>query len=136
MVWMIDQFRMVTKMMFFGGKEMIHSTFSIGHDGSVTMDMNGHAVREFGSDNAVCAAATMLAYTLWQSLQLLYENNRLLEKPDVRISSGLVHIFARPKEYSAGDVLMAFWVVQAGMFCLSKNYPNDVTLTTMDIPGS
>ena len=68
-----------------------------------------------------------------QSVQFLYENERLKEKPTIQIIDGYAHISARPKGEYQGDVLMAAWVVQAGVFCLSRNYPNDVLLTPMEV---
>lgn len=128
-----DHFRDATKMIERGELNVIHATFYRKEDGFVHMDMQGHAVGTPGVANPVCAAATMLAYTFGQSVQFLYENERLKEKPTIQIIDGYAHISARPKGEYQGDVLMAAWVVQAGVFCLSRNYPNDVLLTPMEV---
>lgn len=112
---------------------MIHVTFYKKEDGTVHMDMQGHAMSATSAANPVCAAATMLAYTFGQSVQFLYENERLKEKPTIQIIDGYAHIAAKPKGEYRGDVLMAAWVVQAGVFCLSRNNPNDVLLTPMKV---
>ena len=112
---------------------MIHVIFYKKDDGTVHMDMQGHSTSAPKGENLICAAATTLAYTLGQSLQFLYENNRLMEKPSIQLVIGYAHISAKPKEMYFWDVLMTFWVVQSGIFCLYRNFPKEFSLTTMDI---
>ena len=65
---------------------MIHVEFYRDtKNGSVQMEMQGHAETAPKGQDLVCAAATTVAYTLAQAVQFLYEQDRLLEKPVIQI---------------------------------------------------
>ena len=111
---------------------MIHVSF-YQKDGAVCMDAQGHAMTAPKGEDLVCAACTMLVYTLAQAVQFLYEQDRLLEKPKMQIVDGYACIEARPKRTAEAEVLMAYWAVQAGAFVLERNYPQAVSLMPMEV---
>ena len=111
---------------------MIHIKFYKSDD-LIHMDMQGHAGTEKKGQDLVCAAATMLTYTLAQAVQFLYENDRLMEKPKIKILDGYAHITVMPRRCSISETLLAFWTVQAGAFVLERNYPQAVSLVAMEI---
>lgn len=111
---------------------MIHIKFYKSED-RLHMDMQGHAGTAKKGQDLVCAAATMLAYTLGQAVQFLYEQDRLLEKPKFQIVDGYAHITVAPRKCAMGETLMAFWTVQAGAFVLERNYPQAVSLVAMEM---
>ena len=106
---------------------MIHIKFYKSDD-LIHMDMQGHAGTAEKGKDLVCAAATMLVYTLAQAVQFLYEQDRLLEKPKFQIVDGYAHITARPRKCAMAEAMMTFWVAQAGAFVLERNYPQAVSL--------
>ena len=112
---------------------MILSKFYCSADGSLHMKAQGHAGAGPKGQDLVCAAATMLTYTLAQAVQFLYENDRLLEKPKIKILDGYAHITVMPRRCSISETLLAFWTVQAGAFVLERNYPQSVSLVAMEI---
>ena len=113
---------------------MIHTSFYRNSaDGSVRMEMQGHALTAPKGEDLVCAAATMVVYTLAQAVQFLYEQGRLREQPKIQMVDGYAYITASPKEDSSAETLMTFWVAQAGAYVLEHNYPRAVSLMPMEV---
>lgn len=111
---------------------MIHTKF-FQKDGRVCMEMQGHAMTAPKGEDMVCAAATMVVYTLAQAVQFLYEQGRLREQPKIQMVDGYAYITASPKEDSSAETLMTFWVAQAGAYVLEHNYPRAVSLMPMEV---
>lgn len=112
---------------------MIHVKFlRKAPDGSIQMEMQGHALMGPKGADPVCAGATTLAYTLAQALQFLYEQDRLLEKPNIQIVDGYANIRAYPRKCAQAETLLTFWVAQAGAFVLERNFPQAVSLMAME----
>ena len=113
---------------------MIHAMFTQDPEkGSVQMEMQGHAMTAPKGEDLVCAAATMVVYTLAQAVQFLYEQDRFLGKPKMQIVDGYANIVAYPKPNATAETLMAFWVAQAGAYVLERNYPGAVSLMPMEV---
>ena len=117
-----------------GSKRMIHIKFYRSGD-RVHMDVQGHAGTGQNGADLVCAAATMLTYTLAQAVQFLSENDKLEERPRMQIADGYAHISVIPKKCALAEVLIAYWTVQAGAFVLERNYPQAVSLVPMEVAG-
>lgn len=97
-------------------------------NGSVHMTMKGHAESAMKGEDLVCSAATMLAYTVAQAMQFMYENENLKKKPKISIKDGEATIIATPTEDAYAEVLHTFWVAQCGVHVLAHNYPQNVKL--------
>ena len=100
---------------------------------TLEMEMQGHAETAPKGQDLVCAAATMLVYTLGQAVQFLYEQGRLLYEPQMRMVDGYAKITVYPRKCAVAETLMAFWVAQAGAFVLERNYPKAVDLMPMEV---
>ena len=111
---------------------MIHTKF-FQKDGTVCMEMQGHAKTAPKGQDLVCAAATTVVYTLAQAVQFLYEQGRLEEKPIIQIVDGYAYISASPNADSLAETLMVFWVSQVGAYVLEHNYPQAVCLMPMEV---
>ena len=111
---------------------MIHTEF-FQKDGAVCMEMQGHAMTAPKGEDLICAAATMVAYTQAQAVPFLYEQDRLLEKPEVKIVDGYARIRVYPRKCAMAETLMTFWVAQAGAYVLERNYPKAVSLMPMEV---
>ena len=96
--------------------------------GTVHMTMKGHAGTAPKGEDLVCAAATMLAYTLAQTMQFYSETQKLARKPNIRLEDGNAYVVVTPKEEDYAEVLHSFWVVQCGIHVLAHNYPEAVRL--------
>ena len=111
---------------------MIHTVF-YQKDGTVCMQMQGHAKTAPKGEDLVCAAATTLAYTLAQAVQFLYEQGRLEEKPKIQIEDGYAFVSASPNGDSLAETRMVVWVSQVGAYVLEHNYPQAVCLMPMEV---
>jgi uncharacterized protein YsxB (DUF464 family) len=96
--------------------------------GSIHMTMKGHAGAAPKGEDLVCSAATMLAYTVAQAVQFLYEQGHMKIKPKIHVAEGSATVIATPTEEGYAPVLHTFWVAQCGIHVLQKNYPQFVEL--------
>ena len=97
-------------------------------NGSIHMTIKGHAGTAPKGEDMVCAAATMLAYTVAQAVKFMYESDKLKTKPKIQFKDGEAVVIATPKEDAYAEVLLTFWVAQCGIHVLVHNYPNNVKL--------
>ena len=98
--------------------------------GSITMKLTGHAEQAKKGEDIVCAAAYILAYTVAQTLQFMYEEGDLQKKPHMKLDEGDTIIVAKPKAESYAEALHTFFVAQVGYHLLASNYPKYVTLSS------
>ena len=96
--------------------------------GYIRLEINGHAGQAGHGHDVVCAAASMLAYTLAQTLDYLHRQGWLQAKPVVRLHSGMGLICCTPKKEYFEQCLMAFFEMEVGFSLLAKNYPEYVEL--------
>lgn len=108
---------------------MITAEFTTHKDaGSISLRMTGHAGAAAAGSDIVCAAASILAYTVAQTLQFMDEQGDLQKKPRIQLNEGDTILVAKPKPESYAEVLHTFFVVQVGFHLLSHNYPQYVEL--------
>ena len=104
--------------------------FTNKESGSITMKLTGHAGQAKKGEDIVCAAASILAYTVAQALQFMYEEGGLKKKPHIKLAEGDTVIVAKPKPDTYAEALHTFFVAQIGYHLLSHNYPQYVTLSS------
>lgn len=92
------------------------------------MTMKGHAGTAPKGEDLVCAGATMLAYTLAQTVDFFRRDGKLAKDPKLRLMEGDCEIVCTPTKESYGQVLNAFWVQQCGAMVLAENYRENVRL--------
>ena len=97
------------------------------------MTLKGHAEAAPKGEDLICASATMLAYTVAQAVQFLFESNKLKKKPKIRIRDGEAIIIATPTEEAYAEALHTFWVAQCGIHVLQHNYPKNVKLEHLTV---
>lgn len=98
--------------------------------GSITMKLTGHAGQAEKGQDIVCAAASILAYTVAQALQFMYEQGQLQKKPHIKLTEGDTVIVAKPRKDAYAEALHTFFVAQVGYHLLSHNYSQYVTLSS------
>lgn len=113
---------------------MITVTFATDKtSGSIRMEMTGHAGAAAKGCDTVCAAASILAYTVAQTMQFLYEEGGLQKKPHLKLKEGDAMIVAKPKKESYEEALHTFFVAQVGFHLLAHTYPQYVTLNPFGV---
>ncbi len=98
--------------------------------GSITMKLSGHAGQANKGEDIVCAAASILAYTVAQAMQFMYEQGYLKKKPHIKLEEGDSVIVAKPNADGYAEALHTFFVAQVGYHLLARNYPQYVTLSS------
>lgn len=99
----------------------------------IHMTMKGHAQNAPYGEDLVCAAATMMAYTVAQAVQFMNEQGKLKKKPKISIKEGDVSIVATPNDDDYAETLHTFWVAQCGIHVLAHNYPQNVKLEHLTV---
>lgn len=112
---------------------MINVHFFTQADGSVHLEMDGHAGAAPKGEDLVCAGASTLCYTLAQAVRFLHSQDALSHPPVIEIQEGRASIIAVPKSEYDGVVYTAFWTVQTGFYTLSSSYPDHVRLRPMRV---
>ena len=112
---------------------MTQATFSTNKKaGSITLKVTGHAgYAEHGKD-IICAAASILMYTLAQTVSFMHQEGKLQKKPNIRMkeAEGEAIITVKPKDEWYGEALHAYFVTQVGYHLLCHNYPEYVALNS------
>ena len=98
--------------------------------GSITLKLTGHAGQAKSGEDIVCSAASILAYTVAQTLQFQYEEGGLKKKPHIKLAPGDTVIIAKPKPEYYEEALHTFFVAQVGYCLLANTYPQYVELSS------
>jgi uncharacterized protein YsxB (DUF464 family) len=104
--------------------------FTNRESGSITMKLSGHAQQAEHGKDIVCSAASILAYTVAQTLQFQYEEGGLKKKPHLKLEPGDTVIVAKPRPERFEEALHTFFVAQVGYSLLAKTYPQYVSLSS------
>ena len=104
--------------------------FTNKESGSITLKLTGHAGQAEHGKDIVCSAASILAYTVAQTLQFQYEEGGLKKKPHFKLEHGDTVIIAKPKPERYEETLHTFFVAQVGYSLLAKTYPQYVELSS------
>ena len=95
--------------------------------GTYVLRMTGHAGQADVGHDVVCAAATILCYTVAQTALDLYEQGKLRKRPRVDIGKGDATVTLCPRQDAAGGAAVALRAGAAGFALLGHHYPEYVT---------
>lgn len=101
--------------------------------GSITLKLTGHAGAAEKGQDIICASASILAYTVAQTMEYMHAEGGLRKKPRIEFSDGNATIVAKPKEDSYAEALHTFFVAQVGYSLLAHNYPQYVELKSFGL---
>lgn len=108
---------------------MVHAAFYTDKSsGSISLRLTGHAGAGERGHDVICAAASVLAYTIAQAMEYMHAEGGLRKKPRIDFSDGEAAIVAKPKAETYAEALHAFFIVQVGFSLLAHNYPQFVAL--------
>ncbi|MBO4216355.1 MAG: ribosomal-processing cysteine protease Prp [Clostridia bacterium] len=105
-------------------------------DGELAFSAKGHAEgpaerRGVSGRDIICAAASILCYTLAQTVGFMDSDGQTEEKPLLSLSPGDCEIRIRPKPEFFAEAVHAFLVIENGFALLSKNFKDKVTLSQL-----
>ena len=107
---------------------MITASFEKEEGKFVSLRVEGHAGQaEIGKD-IVCSAASILAYTVAQTITQMNKQGWLKKKPHIKLKEGKGIVTCVPKEEYYNECLLAFFVAEMGYVLLAKNYPQYVAI--------
>ena len=110
---------------------MIIARFELDEErGSLTLRVSGHAGAAKAGEDIVCASASILAYTLAQTMKVDRTAGRLRYEPRIKLHDGDAVVTVRPTSEWTGAVLAEWFVVLNGYLLLAHNYPQYVTVDT------
>ena len=94
---------------------MTKATFkTLPKSGSITLKVEGHAGAAAKGEDIVCAAASILSYTLAQTLSFMHSEGKLQKKPNIKFD---------------GDGTATI-TAQVGYHLLAHNFPQYVAVDT------
>lgn len=106
---------------------MIQATIG-DHDGVLWLSMAGHAGAAPKGQDIVCAAATMLMYTIAQAALDMGSRGELERPPTVMLDDGDAGVSFRPKEEAMEKGRLVLDVIRRGLEVLGKRYPENVAI--------
>lgn len=96
--------------------------------GRVSLTIQGHAgTAPIGTD-LVCAAATMLCYTMGQTVCEMENKGWLEDKPTIHLVSGEGDVIFKPKPEHLEEAMLCVDVIHNGFRVLSHSYPDAVRI--------
>lgn len=108
---------------------MIRAAFIVDKTkGTLTMSVRGHSGLGARGRDLVCAGASTLAYTAAQNIDFMAKAGQLDSEPKIIIHEGHMKVQCKPKPEHYAEALHTFFVVQAGMLLLAKNFPKNIEL--------
>ena len=107
---------------------MIKVSFTQKEDKTFLFKIDGHAGQDDSGHDIVCSAASILAYTLAQTMRYIDEQRGFEINPVIHLSEGRATILVTPKEEYEGEVLQTFFTIEVGYSLLAQNYPQYVEL--------
>ena len=105
---------------------MIRASFEKEEGKFLSLCIEGHAGQAEKGKDIVCSAASILAYTVAQTITQMDKQGWLKKKPHINLKEGKGLITCFPKEEYFDGCLLAFFEVKVGYILLAKNYPQFV----------
>lgn len=116
-------FKTYTQIQIKKEKEMINITLN---PQSLELQITGHAGQDVQGKDIVCAATSMLFYTLADSLN--HSEQMLKRHPIVKMNDGNGYIKCKPKKEYQKNIILMYWTILNGFQLLADEYPQYITL--------
>lgn len=109
---------------------MVKARFELADKGTLGLTLSGHAGAAPAGEDTVCAAASMLAYTVAQEVLEMQGKGKLRKKATVKLDRGEALITCNPKKSAWSEALHLYKVAQTGYRLLAANFPENVQVKT------
>lgn len=116
---------------------MTNAVFEI-KGGTLAFSAKGHAAErkeESVEKDIICAAVSVLCYTLAQTVMFMEKDGQTENEAYVRIASGDCEIRVTPKSEHFAEALHTFLVIENGFALLAKNFGDAVSLSPFAVKG-
>lgn len=95
----------------------------------VLLTLRGHAGQAAEGQDIVCSAASILAYTVAQTVSIMQSHGKLRKNPTIRLDKGDIAVVCRPQRKSYAEAMHTYAVAQVGFALLETTYPDYIRLT-------
>ena len=109
---------------------MVKARFKLADKGALMLTLSGHAGAAPAGVDTVCAAASMLAYTVAQEVLEMEGKGKLRKKATIKLDQGAALITCKPKKCAWSEALHLYKVAQTGYRLLAANFPENVQVKT------
>lgn len=109
---------------------MVKARFELADKGTLVLTLSGHAGAAPAGVDTVCAAASMLAYTVAQEVLEMQGKGKLRKKATIKLDQGAALITCKPKKCAWSEALHLYKVAQTGYRMLAANFPENVQVKT------
>ena len=97
------------------------------NDESFIIIVEGHAGQADPGQDIICASASILVYTLAQTVTDMHNAGRLRKKPRIRIENGDAEIVLKPKKGFFSEAFLTVHTIKRGFDLLCSNFPDFVS---------
>lgn len=104
--------------------------FELAGNRTLVLTLSGHAGAAPAGIDTVCAAASMLAYTVAQEVLEMEDKGKLRKKAHIKLDKGEALITCKPKKSAWSEALHLYKVAQTGYRLLAANFPENVQVKT------
>ena len=111
---------------------MINVTYSLSPNNTLSLDLSGHACSVSSGVDPVCAAVSMLVYTLAAETENLEGEKLLRRKPHIILESGGAHISALPTLRGLSSAVQVFNMAMTGFELLARAYPQSINICSSE----
>lgn len=106
---------------------MIRAKFEQTEGGkALALTVDGHAHYDDVGKDIVCASASILAYTVAQSVKSMHDRGLLKKKPTIKLKDGDACVVCKPSKSGTVEANYAYHFAQVGFALLAHNYPDFV----------
>lgn len=102
--------------------------------GLLTLEMDGHAGSAPAGHDLVCAAASILCYTLAAQAGKLSADGKLRAKPCVDLADGHAAIAIRPRGAAEREARAIWDTIESGLLLLQRAHPDCIRVDSGDYP--
>ena len=113
---------------------MIRAVFEKEDLSYISVSVEGHAGQAEKGQDIVCSAASILVYTVAQTLTQMHKQGWLKKKPHINLGEGKGLITCIPKKEYFDECLMVFFVAEVGYTLLHNSYPQFVDVKQFGKP--
>lgn len=104
-------------------------TVTFENDGKkLTLKLKGHAGQADIGRDIVCAATSILTYTVAQIVKYESKNGGLKNPPTIKLKKGNAIVSCEPTEEKYAELLHSYCVAEVGYTLIQHNYPQYVEL--------
>lgn len=92
----------------------------------LSLKAKGHAKSGEAGHDLVCAAATILVYTLASNVEQMCANHSKVRRPVIKLAEGDAKITCSPVHGMTAIATLTFDIVCSGFDLLAQKYPDNV----------